>query len=200
MPDPIAMLEQDHRKVEALFAEWQKSQDAGVAEQICTELTVHAEVEEHSVYPVLAEQVPQGADLEEEAEQEHAEVKALIAQIQQAGYTGPQVATAMEQLISGVNHHVQEEEGEIFPKIRQSIPQDKLDAIGTEADRIKKEQLAALTGGTTITAAAGAAGGTTKDQLIDLTKDELYKLAQDKDIHGRSDMDKDQLIKALSKS
>lgn len=200
MPDPIAMLEQDHRKVEALFAEWQKTQDAAVAEQICTELTVHAEVEEQSVYPVLADQVPQGDDLEEEAEHEHAEAKALITQIQQAGYTGPQVATAMEQLISGVNHHVQEEEGEIFPKMRESIPQDRLEAIGTEAERIKKEQLAALTGGTTMSAAAGATSGATKNQLIDLTKDELYHMAQEKGIQGRSDMDKDQLIKALSKS
>jgi hemerythrin superfamily protein len=198
MPDPITMLEQDHRKVEALFADWQQTHDATVAQQICTELTVHATVEEQAVYPVLAQDVPKGEELEEEAEQEHGEAKELIAKIQQAGYTGPQVDQFMEELISGVNHHVEEEEGEIFPKLRQSIPKDKLDAIGAQAQQLKQQQLAAVAGG----GSAGGvvtAGAETKDQLIDLTKDELYRMAQERDIEGRSGMDKDELIKALSR-
>jgi hemerythrin superfamily protein len=115
MPDPIALLEQGHRKVETLFAQWQQSKAATVAEQICMELTVHATVEEQSVYPVLAQDVPEGAELEEEAEQEHAEAKQLIADNQQAGFSGPKVDEAMETLISAVTHHVEEEESEIFP-------------------------------------------------------------------------------------
>lgn len=194
MPDPITMLEQDHRKVEALFADWQRTKDAAVAEQICSELTVHATVEEQAVYPVLAQDVPQGEQLEEEAEQEHGDAKELIAKIQRAGYSGPRVAELMEELISGVNHHVEEEEGQIFPKLRQSIPKDKLDAIGAQAQQVKQQQLAAVAGSTV----GGTAVDATKDQLIDLTKDELYRMAQERNIEGRSDMDKSQLIKALS--
>lgn len=192
MPDPISMLEQDHRKVEALFADWQATKDAAVAEQICTELTIHATVEEQTVYPVLAEAVPQGEQLEEEAEQEHGEAKELITQIQQAGFTGPLVAELMEELISGVNHHVQEEEGEIFPKMRESLPKAQLDAVGVQAEQVK-QQMSALPGGTASTEPSN------KDQLIDLTKDELYHLAQEQDIAGRSDMTKEQLIKALAR-
>lgn len=192
MPDPISMLEQDHRKVEALFADWQATKDAAVAEQICTELTIHATVEEQTVYPVLAEAVPQGEQLEEEAEQEHGEAKELITRIQQAGFTGPLVAELMEELISGVNHHVQEEEGEIFPKMRESLPKAQLDAVGVQAEQVK-QQMSALPGGTASTEPSN------KDQLIDLTKDELYHLAQEQDIAGRSDMTKEQLIKALTR-
>jgi hemerythrin superfamily protein len=200
MPDPISLLEQDHRKVEALFADWQRTKDAAIAEQICTELTIHATVEEQAVYPVLAQDVPKGEELEEEAEQEHGEAKDLIAKIQAAGYAGPQVANFMEELISGVNHHVEEEEGEIFPKMRESIPKDKLEAIGASVQQLKTEQLAAVRGGTSASAAATSAptGSATRDQLIDLTKDELYRIAQEKGVEGRSNMDKDQLIKALS--
>jgi hemerythrin superfamily protein len=204
MPDPISMLEQDHRKVETLFAEWQRTKDGTVAEQICTELTIHATVEEQAVYPVLAQDVPQGEALEEEAEQEHGEAKEMIAKIQQAGYTGPRVAEYMEELISGVNHHVEEEEGEIFPKLRKAIPKDKLDAIGVQVQQVKAQEMAALTGRsmatTSATTSAASSAAASKDQLIDLTKDELYKMAQEKGVAGRSDMDKTQLIEALSHS
>jgi hemerythrin superfamily protein len=141
MPDPIAMLEQDHRKVESLFSQWQQSKDASVAQQICMELTVHATVEEQSIYPVLAQDVPEGEQLEEEAEQEHAEAKQLIATIEQAGFEGPQVDEAMETLISAVTHHVEEEESEIFPKMQRSLDKDVLDTLGAEVDRLKRETM-----------------------------------------------------------
>ena len=203
MPDPIEMLEQDHRRVETLYAQWQQSKDRTVAQQICLELTVHALVEEQSVYPVLAESVPQGEELEEEAEQEHAEAKELIAQIERAGFAGERAEQLVDELMSAVNHHVEEEESEIFPKMRSALSADKLDALGESAAQIKQEQMAALSkSGTTLAAAArGASGtaGTTKDQLVDLTREELYQMAQEREIEGRSDMTKDDLIKALSK-
>jgi hemerythrin superfamily protein len=206
MPDPIEMLEQDHRRVEELYAQWQQSKDRTVAQQICLELTVHALVEEQSVYPVLADSVPQGEELEEEAEQEHAEAKELIAQIERAGFTGQQAEQLVDELMSAVNHHVEEEENEIFPKMRSALAADKLEALGATAAQIKQEQMAALgKSGTTLAAAASGGGtsggsGTSKDQLVDLTREELYQMAQEREIEGRSDMNKDELIKALSKS
>jgi hemerythrin superfamily protein len=146
MPDPIAMLEQDHRKVESLFADWQQSKAAAVAAQICMEFTVHAAIEEQSIYPVLARDVPEGEALEEEAEQDLVEAKQLIAQIEHAGFKGPQVDVAMEILHSTVTHHVEEEESEIFPKMRQSLGQDVLDPLGTEVDRIKREAITQMAG------------------------------------------------------
>jgi hemerythrin superfamily protein len=203
MPDPIEMLEQDHRRVEELYAQWQQGKDRTVAQQICLELTVHALVEEQSVYPVLAESVPQGEELEEEAEQEHAEAKELIARIERAGFAGSQAEQLVDELMSAVNHHVEEEESEIFPKMRSALAADKLEALGATAAQIKQEQMAALSkSGTTFAAAAtgGSSGSPAgNDQLIDLTRDELYQLAQERQIEGRSDMTKDDLIKALSK-
>src|SRR5688500_1072985 len=66
--DVIELLQQDHRKVEGLFNDYQSTQDDDTAEQICRELEMHTTIEEEIVYPRLAEI---DAELEQHAEEEH---------------------------------------------------------------------------------------------------------------------------------
>ena len=167
MPDPIAMLEQDHRRVEQLFEQYADGQDPLIAQQICTELTVHAELEE--------------------AEREHDEVKQLIAQSEQKGYDAPSVPELILKIEEGVSHHVEEEESEIFPKMRQALDQQTLEQIGQKATQTKQQLMQQVQGGQ-------PQGSSVEGEL---TKEELYQKAKEQDIEGRSKMDKDELQKAL---
>jgi hemerythrin superfamily protein len=186
MPTPPQLLMQDHREVEGLFEQYKQSADPSVVKQICTELKVHTEIEEEVVYPVLASDVPNGKGMKDHAEDEHTEVEEAVKQIIKLDFTGPQIDGLMQKIISGVTEHVQEEENEVFPAMEEAVDPQKMEQLGAELEKAKQATMKRVT----------APGG----ELIDLTKDELYEMAQDKDIEGRSDMDKDQLIKALAKS
>src|ERR1022692_3700863 len=84
-PDAIALLKADHRKVEELFAEYEKTAKSvkkyEIAITICDELTVHAALEEKAFYPVAKEALGKEADLVDEATVEHASLKWLITQL-----------------------------------------------------------------------------------------------------------------------
>jgi hemerythrin superfamily protein len=184
MADAVTMLEQDHRKVEHLFAQYQNTRDPTVVEQICTELKVHTTIEEEVVYPVVARDLPDGKELDKEARKEHDEVENAIKQIESVGYDSAEVDGLMETIIEGVNHHVQEEESEMFPKLQEELNTDKLTELGKKLAQAKQR-------------AMGGSQTTVEGDLADMTKDQLYKQAQEADIPGRSEMTKDELVEAL---
>ncbi len=120
MPDAFALLEQDHRTVESLFDQFEQSGDPDTALAICGELTIHALLEEELVYPLLASKVAH--DLADEARQEHDQAKGLITQIESGVGQGADVSALLRQLRQDVQHHVQEEETEVFPRMREALP------------------------------------------------------------------------------
>jgi hemerythrin-like domain-containing protein len=189
MPDPIAMLEEDHRRVEQLFEQYADGQDPMIAQQICTELKVHTTVEEQEIYPTVKSDVPEGKELEEEAEKEHEEVEALIKQVEQKGFDDPSVPELMLKIEEGVSHHVEEEETEMFPKMRDTLDQQTLDQLGQKAAQAKQRLLRQEQG-----SAGGGQGSSVEGEL---TKEELYQKAKEQDIEGRSKMDKDELQQAV---
>jgi hemerythrin superfamily protein len=141
MPDPVDLLERDHRAVEKLFERYQSNQDLAAVEQFCNELGVHAEIEEQVVYPVVSDAVDDGPDLVAEARREHDEVKRAIGEIERRSYVGPGVDELIQELIEGVRHHVEEEENELLPKLRRSLDEAQMDQLGQELDRAKQELL-----------------------------------------------------------
>ena len=195
MPNVIELLNHDHREVEQLFVQFESTQDFDIALQICEELTVHATVEEEIVYPVL-ERID--AELETEAEEEHAEAKELIARIQRLSPGDPELVPTVMKLKAGIEHHVEEEEGEAWSKMR-SAAGNRLDELGAAVEQRKAELLGqALVAAPT--APTEVRGTATTSAFGSMTKDELYKLAQEREIPGRSNMKKDELIRALSRS
>ncbi|HET6812073.1 MAG TPA: hemerythrin domain-containing protein [Acidimicrobiales bacterium] len=182
MPDPIEMLIKDHREVEALFERYRSTPTPALIEEICTELTVHTAVEEKVVYPVLGSSVDGGRQMRSHAEDEHGEVKEQMLKLETLGYDSPEADLCMQKIIQGVTEHVSEEEGEVLPAMRSQLTEERMMSIGEEAMAAKEAFMAE----------AQQAG-----PLIDLTKDELYKLAQEKGIEHRSDMNKKELISAL---
>jgi hypothetical protein len=187
MPNDIHLLNADHRKVEQLFARFESTKDPSVARQICDELTVHATVEEEIVYPVLA-QIDR--EVEQEAEEEHDEAKQLIARIRSLSPDDPSFVPTVLELKKGIEHHVSEEEGEAWDKLRSGAG-DRLDSLGTQVEARKLQ----LQGFTPPTEVRGFAPAT---DFASMKKDELYDLAKQRKLKGRSNMTKDELVRALS--
>jgi hemerythrin superfamily protein len=131
--DVTELLQQDHRKVEALFTQYESTQDDATVDQICQELETHTTVEEEIVYPRLAEI---DANLEEHAEEEHAQAKDLITQLRDSP---ADPAALVEQLKTAVQHHVQEEETKAFPAMRQRLG-GELESLGAAVEQ-RKQQL-----------------------------------------------------------
>lgn len=140
MPSAITLLEQDHRAVEKLFTQFTRSHDPSIAMRICEELDVHTEVEEQIIYPALRSEV--SSEMADEAEREHAEAKQLIGRIKRtedAGHLGALVA----ELEQAIQHHVSEEESEVFPKMNKALGADRMNELGDEIEARKKELRAA---------------------------------------------------------
>ena len=143
--DAVALLTNDHADVAELFEEYEAlvESDAGddrrqaLAERICALLTAHATVEEEIFYPA-ARQALDEQDLLDEAEVEHATAKDLVEQIQSMEPDDDLYDAKVKVLGEYVNHHVQEEEGELFPKCKSS--EMDLDQLG-EAINARKVEL-----------------------------------------------------------
>jgi hemerythrin superfamily protein len=125
--DACDLLDADHIAVKHLFVEYARlamaapAQSAGerqaLAERICRELTVHAQIEEEIFYPALRQSLA-ADDLVDEAEAEHQEAKELIAQIQAIGEAGPQMDDLVSLLARAIEQHVKEERDHLFTKAR----------------------------------------------------------------------------------
>ena len=125
--DAIALLTADHRTVKGLFKEFEKlskqegadEQKADLVRQICDELTIHAQVEEEIFYPAVREAIDDD-DLMDEADVEHASAKELIAQLEGLEPGDDHYDARVTVLGEYIDHHVKEEEGEMFSKARKA--------------------------------------------------------------------------------
>jgi len=125
--DAFALLTADHRTVKGMFKEFEKlskqddvdEEKAQLVRQICNELTVHAQVEEEIFYPALREAIDD-EDLMDEADIEHASAKDLIAQLEGMEPGDDHYDARVTVLGEYIDHHVKEEEGEMFSKARKA--------------------------------------------------------------------------------
>lgn len=146
--EALGMLIDDHRKAKKLFKEFESEKDSekkeGIAREVCMQLTVHTRLEEEYFYPALREQDPETFDdLLNEATVEHASAKELIAQIEGSGPSDTLWEAKVTVLSEYVNHHVEEEENEMFTlaiekkidlrEIAQSMTQRKEELLATTA-------------------------------------------------------------------
>lgn len=124
--DAIKLLKTDHKEVAELVDKYEngrlsKDRKTAVAKQICLALTVHAQIEEEIFYPAAREATRGGEDLLDEAEVEHGSIKELVAAIENASPDDDELFDARVKVLSEyVKHHVKEEEGQLFPKVRKS--------------------------------------------------------------------------------
>ncbi len=123
--DAIALLKQDHRAVEALFDQFEEAEEqeqSQLAERICNMLTVHAQIEEEILYPAAKEALEDEEELElvSEAAVEHGSAKELITKIEGMTPDDEAFKATVKVLGEYIKHHVKEEEGELFPALKQT--------------------------------------------------------------------------------
>jgi len=136
--DVLTHLEEEHRKVEKMIAQLEQSRSADERSPILADLgdslATHMAVEEERVYPIVEEAL--GSDKAREAQKEHDtsrdDVAAMVEQIGSETF-----AAALSKFKQGISHHVQEEEQEIFPQLRQKAP-DEIAALG-DAEDVEEE-------------------------------------------------------------
>ncbi len=145
----VAMIKADHNRVENFYQRYQHlagqpAEQRPVVEQICHEVEIHAKLEEDLFYPTVQTKLGEGgADLVEEAVQEHNDMKRLISQLQTGGLADADYDRTVRQLMRSVQHHVREEEGEMQPQAEQRLGHE-LDRLGMQMQARKRELLAAM--------------------------------------------------------
>ena len=145
--DAIELLTEDHRAVDELFEDYESRKEEGADDekellvaQICSALEIHATIEEEIFYPAAREALDDDeTDMLDEAEVEHEHIKMLVDELKTMTAGETLYDAKVKVLAEYVKHHVEEEEGEIFPAIRDADLD--LEALGAEM-RDRKAELA----------------------------------------------------------
>lgn len=130
MTTVFELLKEDHRKVEAAFAEFKRAADDAaktpLVQSICHELKVHALVEETFVYPELSKVSQGGGELQTHSLEEHERIENAVTRLEQAT---SQYDADMAELEEAVTHHVHEEETRVFPALEASLDPEYLNTL-----------------------------------------------------------------------
>src|SRR5207302_2738876 len=141
--DAISLLKADHRKVDKIFSDLEKGN--GNREQLfmelATELTVHAEIEERLFYPAVKDAEPTH-DLVLESFEEHKQMKMVLGDLEKADKRTEQWMAGLKVLMEDVQHHVGEEENDLFPNVKNVLSDKELEALATQMEALKMQQLA----------------------------------------------------------
>lgn len=138
----LELLKQDHRKVSELFdkveATESEKEHERLFEQIKSELETHTHIEETILYPAF-EKHEALKDLVLEAYEEHKQVKTLIREIGRLSDGSERFDAKLKVMGENVEHHVEEEENEMFPKVKQLFSGEELEQLGQEMEAARKE-------------------------------------------------------------
>jgi hemerythrin-like domain-containing protein len=141
--DAFELLKADHKKVNELFDELEAAAGTaklGVFNQIKTELELHTHIEEKIFYPAL-EKPEETHDLTLEAYEEHKAVKTLLAELSGARTANDEWQAKAKVLRENVEHHVDEEENELFDKADDALSDEEIEALGQrmEVEKARKQ-------------------------------------------------------------
>jgi hemerythrin superfamily protein len=141
----MSLLKEDHRKVKKLLAELESTTERGVKtrEELFTkvkqDLVVHEAIEEEIFYPALKEH-PKTKEIALEGYEEHHVVDTVMAEIEGVAYDDEKWGAKFSVMKENLEHHIEEEEGEMFKQARQVFDQDELTQLG-ESMKARKEDL-----------------------------------------------------------
>ncbi|MDQ3012810.1 MAG: hemerythrin domain-containing protein [Acidobacteriota bacterium] len=138
----LDLLMEDHQKVSQLFEQAEGTENEKkkqqLFEQIKTELETHTHIEEAIFYPALQEQEELN-DLVLEAFEEHKQVKTLLREISNLSDGSEKFDAKLKVMKENVEHHVEEEENEMFPQVEQFMDETQLEELGQRMEEEKKK-------------------------------------------------------------
>ena len=149
--DAITLLKTDHEKVAGLFEQLEPTTERAVKtrEELFTklkqELDIHAHIEEAIFYPVLKQEAETRAITLEGVEEHHV-IKMLLKELAGMQVDSEQWTAKLKVLKENVEHHVEEEESDMFKGAREVLSKEQLEELGTRMEAEKKEQKAAAAG------------------------------------------------------
>jgi hemerythrin-like domain-containing protein len=146
------LLKQDHKKVSGIFEKLEPTTERGVKTreelfaQLKQELDIHARIEETILYPALKD-ADETKDITLEAYEEHGVVKQLLAELDELSKDDETWGAKLKVLKENVEHHVEEEEGEMFPSARKVLSPEQIEQLGARLEAAKQEQQKASAAG-----------------------------------------------------
>ncbi len=139
------LLKQDHEKVSGIFEKLEPTTERGVKTrtelfaQLKQELEIHARVEEEIFYPAI-KNAKETRDITLEAYEEHHVVKQLLTELEELPVDDETWGAKLKVLKENVEHHVEEEEDEMFKSAREVLSKDEIEELGTRMEAAKQEQ------------------------------------------------------------
>jgi hemerythrin-like domain-containing protein len=143
--DPIEMLERDHRRLEELFERGEKMTERAVRgrrsllQMLKAELQTHELIEEKVLYPALKPR-RDARDVVLEGYQEHHVADVLVRELERLAPDDERWGAKFKVLKENIEHHIEEEEGEMFPTARALLSRDELDLIGRRMEALKSRR------------------------------------------------------------
>ena len=150
--DAFELLKKDHEKVAEIFEKLEETTERGVKtreelfERLQKELEVHSKVEEQIFYPAIKE-AEETHEITLEAYEEHAVVKTLLEELASDPKDTEEWTAKLKVLRENVEHHVDEEEGEMFKGARQVLSDEQVESLGARMEAAKREEKRAAAGG-----------------------------------------------------
>ena len=186
--DAIELLKGDHDRVRGLFTKFKSAKESDdvaemstLASKILTELEVHTTIEEEIFYPELKELSDEIKDSITEGYEEHHVAKGVMEEISAMEPNAEDWAAKVTVLIENIEHHAEEEEQNLFPKVRSNTSAEARESLAERMEARKAEL-----------------GAPTLADKIDLTGAQLTELAKEQEIPGRSKMSTDELRMAVA--
>lgn len=186
--DALMLLTADHNRVRGLFTKFQaahESEDTAqmteLAVKILTELEVHTKIEEDIFYPEVSAASDEIRELVSEGVEEHHVVDVLAGEIKGLSPDDEAWEAKMMVLVENVEHHAEEEETELFPKVRGALDSAALTDLAERMEALKAQM-----------------GAPTAADKETLTTEELKELAKEQEIPGRSTMGRDELVATVA--
>lgn len=140
--DALELLKKDHQKVGDLFAQFKATEDEKkhqqLFEQIKGELETHTHIEETVLYPAF-QKYGELKDMVLEAYEEHKQIKTLIKEVTALSDGSERFDAKLKVMGENVEHHVKEEEDDMFPKVRKLLDRQQLEQLGQELEAAKSQ-------------------------------------------------------------
>jgi hemerythrin superfamily protein len=140
--DLIEAIITDHREVEGVFTEIESSADPRsrreLVEHVIVELVRHSVAEEQYLYPTARKALPNGDELADHELEEHAEAEEVMKAIEKTDATDPKFDELVGKLMEDIRHHLQDEEKDLLPKLREACDAAELRDLGQKFEHAKK--------------------------------------------------------------